>query len=438
MNDQSFQLPPPPPNSNSNPNDTKSPPNPNRRQLFSSRMRTASNGSTRGAFGIMPVDASAHDPEDIYQRQQHAAAKRKSRIGGAAAAASGGGGTNSGGNHGAEDGMAGQGSSMNHHRGRDGATAAGTNAHPGYAYHNPTTSKKKERQSALPTPGQTINRDSGNLAQIARDAIRNDLDEEWGNNSRNYGGLGMSGSGNGNTRTNHDPHQKYPRNPQQYPQNQQQQQQQQQQFTDIAKVYASWSKLPSPPSQSSNHHMPRYQSNSTKESSLNYSYPSEVFSNHPLDRDLLGAAKQDANRGNIGNDIIDNIPTSTNQNLPSVEHKTLDSRSVYSSEYEEEEPLTWFQYLIYHHHEPEFTTAQQYVWAILIGILMGVFTAIWGEVIEFCVEFTWKTIPEYLLEIGVFTDLEGSFPLPYYMVLCPAVFGGVSSADIESSVFFVD
>jgi len=45
------------------------------------------------------------------------------------------------------------------------------------------------------------------------------------------------------------------------------------------------------------------------------------------------------------------------------------------------------------------------------------------------VEFVWKYIPETLYEWGVFTDLNGSRPLPHYMWLCPAFFGGVSTID---------
>jgi len=76
---------------------------------------------------------------------------------------------------------------------------------------------------------------------------------------------------------------------------------------------------------------------------------------------------------------------------------------------------------------PEFTSLQQNAWAVVLGIFMGIFTAKWGEVIEFCVEIVWTKIPEKLLEWGIFTDLNGSFPLPHYVWICPALTGGVLS-----------
>jgi len=75
----------------------------------------------------------------------------------------------------------------------------------------------------------------------------------------------------------------------------------------------------------------------------------------------------------------------------------------------------------------EFTTLQQHCWAAIIGVIMGIFTAKWGDVIEWSVELVWKEIPAYLLEIGIFTDLDGRFPLPHYMWICPSIFGGVLS-----------
>lgn len=80
-------------------------------------------------------------------------------------------------------------------------------------------------------------------------------------------------------------------------------------------------------------------------------------------------------------------------------------------------------------HDPEFSTLQQNTWAILLGILMGVFTAKWGDVIEYCVDFVWVVVPEKLLEWGFFCyDLHDcrALPLPHYMWMCPTIFGGVS------------
>ena len=53
-------------------------------------------------------------------------------------------------------------------------------------------------------------------------------------------------------------------------------------------------------------------------------------------------------------------------------------------------------------------------------------TAFWSDLVEFCVDFVWKDIPEMLYELGLFTDLDGPRPLPHYMWVCPAFFGGVS------------
>lgn len=110
----------------------------------------------------------------------------------------------------------------------------------------------------------------------------------------------------------------------------------------------------------------------------------------------------------------------------------VDDSSYYSYEtyetinYGKEDVDNWFEYLIYNDKQPIFTDLQLTVWAVLLGIFMGFFTQYWGVLIETCVEFTWKTVPEYLYEHGIFTDLDGWFPLPYYIIICPAVFGGVS------------
>jgi hypothetical protein len=80
--------------------------------------------------------------------------------------------------------------------------------------------------------------------------------------------------------------------------------------------------------------------------------------------------------------------------------------------------------LIYNPIYPEFTSLQQFSWAVLIGIAMGVYTAGWKMLIEACVDFMWKRLPETLLEWGVFTDLDGGFPIYHYMWIVPAVFGG--------------
>ena len=80
--------------------------------------------------------------------------------------------------------------------------------------------------------------------------------------------------------------------------------------------------------------------------------------------------------------------------------------------------------LFYNPIHPEFTSLQQFSWAVLIGIFMGVYTAFWKSLIEGCVDFMWKDVPEMLLDWGVFTDTNGRFPIYHYMWIVPALFGG--------------
>lgn len=76
---------------------------------------------------------------------------------------------------------------------------------------------------------------------------------------------------------------------------------------------------------------------------------------------------------------------------------------------------------------PEFTSIQQFSWAVILGVLMGVYTACWKELIEFCVEFVWVTTPKTFLHWGLFSDLDGWFPVYHYMWITPAIFGGTLS-----------
>ena len=75
---------------------------------------------------------------------------------------------------------------------------------------------------------------------------------------------------------------------------------------------------------------------------------------------------------------------------------------------------------------PEFTSLQQFNWAVMIGVFMGVFTALWSMFIEWSVDKLWVEFPEKLMEWGLFTDLDGFLPLPHYMWICPAFFCAVS------------
>lgn len=88
---------------------------------------------------------------------------------------------------------------------------------------------------------------------------------------------------------------------------------------------------------------------------------------------------------------------------------------------------SFFRTVFYNPVYPEFTSIQQFSWAVMIGITMGVYTALWKALIEDCVELVWKTLPELLLTWGVFTDPQGRFPIYHYMWITPALFGGTLS-----------
>lgn len=83
--------------------------------------------------------------------------------------------------------------------------------------------------------------------------------------------------------------------------------------------------------------------------------------------------------------------------------------------------------LLYNPVYPEFTSLQQFVWSIIIGVTMGFYTAGWKFIIEGCVGFFWEVIPALLRRVGFFTDLDGSFPMTHYMWICPTIFGCVLS-----------
>jgi H+/Cl- antiporter ClcA len=90
------------------------------------------------------------------------------------------------------------------------------------------------------------------------------------------------------------------------------------------------------------------------------------------------------------------------------------------------------RWLFYNPFYPEFTSLQQFCWAVVLGVFMGIFTAGWKLLIDACVEFTWRTIPEKLLEWGFFTDLDGAFPLYHYMWITPGVLSGILAYVVNS------
>lgn len=83
--------------------------------------------------------------------------------------------------------------------------------------------------------------------------------------------------------------------------------------------------------------------------------------------------------------------------------------------------------IFYNPLHPEFTSLQQFCWAVVIGAFMGVFTAAWKLLTEACVDLTWRIVPTKLLEWGIFSDMNGAFPLYHYMWIVPALFGGILS-----------
>jgi H+/Cl- antiporter ClcA len=83
------------------------------------------------------------------------------------------------------------------------------------------------------------------------------------------------------------------------------------------------------------------------------------------------------------------------------------------------------RWLFYNPLYPEFTSLQQFCWAVVLGVFMGIFTAGWKLLIDACVEFTWKTFPTKLVQWGFFTDLNGAFPLYHYMWITPGLLSGI-------------
>jgi len=85
------------------------------------------------------------------------------------------------------------------------------------------------------------------------------------------------------------------------------------------------------------------------------------------------------------------------------------------------------RHFLYDPLSPEFTSLQCFCWACIIGAVGGFYTAAWKYIIEGCVETMWNRVPRFLMDIGVFTDVGGSFPIYHYVWMCPAVFGGILS-----------
>jgi len=77
--------------------------------------------------------------------------------------------------------------------------------------------------------------------------------------------------------------------------------------------------------------------------------------------------------------------------------------------------------------DPEFSTVQLHTWAIILGIIMGAFTALYHKVVHIFIDLVWVDFPEYLKEEGYFTEIDGNFPLTHYMWIMPTIGGAVLS-----------
>ena len=84
----------------------------------------------------------------------------------------------------------------------------------------------------------------------------------------------------------------------------------------------------------------------------------------------------------------------------------------------------WFRHFFFNPEVPEFTSLQQFTWAVILGVVMGFYTAMWKSLIEHCVHFVWNTVPSHLFLWGFFPS---SFPLANYMWIIPTIFGSVLS-----------
>jgi Voltage gated chloride channel len=109
----------------------------------------------------------------------------------------------------------------------------------------------------------------------------------------------------------------------------------------------------------------------------------------------------------------------TNQTTPAQQYSLCSNRRTMAG---------WVRYLFYNPVSPEFTSLQQFNWAIILGVIMGIYTAIWKWFIEYGVTAVWITIPKLLSEYEVaFTKRDGLFPLYNYVWIVPSIFGGLLS-----------
>ncbi|GKY98563.1 hypothetical protein MPSEU_000813100 [Mayamaea pseudoterrestris] len=87
----------------------------------------------------------------------------------------------------------------------------------------------------------------------------------------------------------------------------------------------------------------------------------------------------------------------------------------------------WVRHYLHNPLQPEFSSLQQFNWAVIIGIVMGLYTAGWKYLINQSVHFVWVKVPLFLLRNQVFSGMAGTFPLYHYMWIAPACFASVLS-----------
>lgn len=436
----------PPSSSSSRPMKTSNDSSPNRRQLFANRMRTASSGSTRGAFGLLPVDASAHNPEDIYEKQQQNIRARRNFIGNTSNIDTTGTGTGTARMHGNTHND--RRHHNHHHHNHHNTVPHEHNNYSNHVQHGNKLNSFLNKRKAFHSPGESIDAtntnlfDSNTLANIVKGAQIHDEEQGHVSNlgtgignagaaapnysqsssglhhqqlhplkSSNYGSTNINGPSGNTMRINQNDY-----NDEDSPLN-----------SDL------FQNLPSPPydmtqnqmfdfhnAQGGNSGGEMYDVAHAKQQYYSYSTTNRHHQRHHQQQYTAEGMKNGNSMNNSSRSTQNSVNSRNNTN------SSYDTEDDGIDEPFDDSNLTWFQYLVYNKDLPEFTSMQQNTWATILGIFMGAFTFLWGRLIEFCVEFTWKTVPEYLLEKGIFTDLDGKFPLPYYMIICPAVFGGVS------------
>jgi hypothetical protein len=135
---------------------------------------------------------------------------------------------------------------------------------------------------------------------------------------------------------------------------------------------------------------------------------------HHQDRPEFDRKRQIMKRSSFVSNLVDSLYSSVHD-------------FYYSSPENVGPVIRFLRSLFYDPTNPEFTSLQQSSWAVILGVFFGVATALWQRLIEASCDFIWNDVPEKLLQWGLFTDLNGPFPLPHFCWICTSVFGGFLS-----------